>query len=109
MEMGKLDEAEAKLKQATKEDPENQGAFYYLKLLTERRYGQEARKREISSSESMLTVERSWNTPLTRDSLPSANPFATTNRVYTSAGRQMIYQKMDHIVLDEFSFQVKFH
>jgi tetratricopeptide (TPR) repeat protein len=103
MEMGKLDEAEAKLKQATKEDPENQGAFYYLKLLTERRFQQEARKREISSGEAILTVERSWNTPLTRDSLPSANPFATTNRVYTSAGRQMIYQKMDHIVLDEFS------
>lgn len=70
METGKLDEAEAKLKQAAKEDPENQGAFYYQKLLTERRYQQEARKREIVSSEPMLTVERSWNTPLTESKTP---------------------------------------
>jgi hypothetical protein len=36
MEMGKLDEAEAKLKQATREDPEHRAAFYYLTLITER-------------------------------------------------------------------------
>ncbi|MDB6039727.1 MAG: von Willebrand factor, partial [Verrucomicrobiales bacterium] len=77
METGKLDEAEAKLKQAAKKDPENQGAFYYLKLLTERRYQQEARKREIVPGEAMLTVERSWNTPLTRDSLPSPLPLVS--------------------------------
>src|SRR5690606_22858732 len=35
MEMGKLDEAEAKLQQAVKEDPEHRAAFYYLKLIKE--------------------------------------------------------------------------
>ncbi len=102
MEMGKLDEAQAKLLQATKEDPENTGAFYYLKLLKERRYLQEARKREINASENLVEVERSWNPPIQREALPQSNPFARTNRVYTSTGRQLIYQKLDHIILDEF-------
>src|SRR5262249_16968599 len=47
MEMGKLDEAEAKLRQAVKEDPEHHAAFYYLKIIKEKRFSQEARKREV--------------------------------------------------------------
>ena len=37
-EMGKLDEAEKKLKQAIKIDPQNQAAYYYLNLIREARY-----------------------------------------------------------------------
>jgi Mg-chelatase subunit ChlD len=85
METGKLDEAEAKLKQAVKEDPENQGASYYQKLLAERRYQREARKREIASGEAMLTVERSWNPPSTEPKSPpspiSENPLRQKARL----------------------------
>jgi len=102
MEMGKLDEAEAKLKQAAKTDPENRAAFYYLSQITERRYAQEARKREVMAKEKIVEVESVWNTPLTRDTLPMANPYAMTNRVYTSAGRQAILRKLDAIVLDQW-------
>ncbi len=37
-EMGKLDEAEAKLTQALRQDPNNQGAYYYLNLIGETRF-----------------------------------------------------------------------
>jgi len=102
MEMGKLDEAEAKLKQAVKEDPEHRAAFYYLKLIKERRYGQESRKREVTANEKVVEVESAWNTPVTRDSLPIANPYAHTNRIYTSSGRAMINRKLDGIVLEKY-------
>jgi general secretion pathway protein D len=102
MEMGKLDEAEAKLKQAAKTDPENRAAFYYLAEIKEKRYAQEARKREIMAKEKIVEVEAAWNTPLGRDTLPMANIYATTNRIYTSAGRQAIQRKLDAIVLDQW-------
>src|SRR5438552_981126 len=47
-EMGRMEEAETKLKQAIRQDSENQMAFYYLTLIEEGRYAQGARKREIS-------------------------------------------------------------
>jgi tetratricopeptide (TPR) repeat protein len=102
MEMGKLDEAEAKLTVAAKTDPENRAAFYYLQEIKEKRYAQEARKREITAKERVVEVESSWNTPLGRDTLPMANIYATTNRIYTSAGRQAIARKLDAIVLDQW-------
>ena len=44
-EMGKLEEAEAKLKEAARLDPNNQASFYYLTLIEEGRYAQGARRR----------------------------------------------------------------
>src|SRR2546429_2693196 len=82
-EMGRIDEAEARLKQATKQDPENQAAFYYLTLIEEARYAADARKREA---------------------LPTPNPFATTNLVHTGPGRQAIRNKLHRIVLNEALF-----
>src|SRR5439155_18276039 len=82
-EMGRIDEAEARLKQATKQDPENQAAFYYLTLIEEARYAAGARKREA---------------------LPTPNPFATTNLLHTGPGRQAIQNKLNRIVLDEAFF-----
>jgi len=102
MEMGKLDEAEAKLQQAAKEDPENHGAFYYLTLLKERKYDQEARKREVNTKEKIVEVETAWNTPVSRETLPQANPYARTNQIYTSAGRQAIYRKLNGIILEKY-------
>ena len=51
-----------------------------LDLIKEQKYAQEARKREISMKDAMVTIEQSWNAPAVRDLLPSPNPFATTNQ-----------------------------
>jgi len=79
-EMGKLDEAEAKLKEAREEDPENQAPYYYLNLLNEARF-------HAAGSE--------------RDALPAPDPYARTNLIYTGRGRQIIARKLDRIRLDE--------
>jgi tetratricopeptide (TPR) repeat protein len=102
MEMGKLDEAEAKLIQATKEDPENRAAFYYLTLIKERRFSQEARKREVMAKEKIIEVESAWNTPVARETLPNANPYARTNRIYTGTGRQQLQRKLNGIILERY-------
>jgi len=86
IEMGRLKEAEELLKAAVKEDPENRATFYYLNLIKEQVYAQESRKREITMKDQMVEVERAWNKPTQRDSLPPfGNPFANTNLVYTHA------------------------
>ncbi len=104
IEMGKLDEAEAKLQQAVRRNPEDRNAFYYLSLIKEARYAQEARKREISAKDALVEVEKSWNVPISRERLPSPNPFTQTNLVRTSYGRQQIYQKLDKILLNEILY-----
>ena len=100
-EMDRMDEAEAKLKQATKQDPDNQMAFYYLTLIEEARYLQGARQREITSKKKAVEVEDAWLPPIQRESLPMANPYATTNLVHTGPGRQAIQSKLHRIVLNE--------
>lgn len=101
IQAGKLDEAEAKLDQAIKEDPENQAAFYYKTIIKEYRFSQEARKREVMSRTAIVAVEQAWNPPLLRESLPTPNAYATTNLVYTGPGRQKIQSKLDRIRIQE--------
>jgi type II secretory pathway component GspD/PulD (secretin)/tetratricopeptide (TPR) repeat protein len=103
-QMGKLDEAEAKLKKATQLDPENRAAFYYLNLVYEARYSEEARKREDSVKRKVVEVERSWNDPIKRELLPQPNPMALTNLVHTGKGRQAIFKKLNDIRLNEVFF-----
>ena len=104
-EMRKFDEAEAKLKQATRQDPANRPAFYYLALISEARYSEEARKREISAKNAIVDVEKAWNPPTTRERLPVPNPFATTNLTHTSVGRSEIQHKLDIIKVEQVFFQ----
>src|SRR5437667_1204086 len=104
-EMDRMDEAEAKLKQAVKEDPDNQMAFYYLTLIEEARYLQGARNREITSKKKAVEVEDAWLAPIQRDALPMANPFATTNLVHYGPGRQVIQSKLHRIVLNEVFYE----
>jgi beta-lactamase regulating signal transducer with metallopeptidase domain len=78
-ELGKWDDAEAKLKQAVKLDPSNQAAYYYLNLVHERR-----------DNESLNQ----------RDSLPQPNPSLRTNVIWTGRGRQIIESKLHRIRLD---------
>jgi Flp pilus assembly secretin CpaC/tetratricopeptide (TPR) repeat protein len=104
IEMGKLDEAEAKLKEAVRRNPEDRNAFYYLSLIKEAKYSQEARRREISAKDALVQVEASWNAPVIRERLPVPNPYTSTNLVHTSPGREEIYQKMDKITLNEILY-----
>jgi Flp pilus assembly secretin CpaC len=100
-EMGRMDEAEVKLKQAVNQDPNNGMAFYYLTLIEEARYLQGARFREVANKKKMVEVEDAWLPPVQRESLPMANPFATTNLVHTGPGRQAIQSKLHRILLNE--------
>jgi beta-lactamase regulating signal transducer with metallopeptidase domain len=78
IESGKLDEAEAKLTQLIRQSPGNKDALYYLSLIKETRYAQEAKRREVSGKDA-----------LSEPSGPAR-----------SYGRQLIFQKLDKIVLD---------
>jgi hypothetical protein len=107
IEMGRLDEAEIKLREALKRNPENRNAFYYLGLIAEARagmqrsYAQQAHQRRISGKDAWADVEESSNADTTREKLPAPNPWATTNLANTSPGRQLIYQKLDKIIFND--------
>jgi tetratricopeptide (TPR) repeat protein len=103
IEMGRLKEAEDLLQAAAKEDPESRATFYYLSIIKEQVYAQEARKREISAKDRMVEIEKSWNPPVQREMLPPfGNPHATNNQVMTSTARQGLYRKLETIRIDDF-------
>ena len=100
-EMGKLDEADAKLKLALKQDPHNEAALYYLNLVSEAKYAQAAKQHDVTMRQDVRAVEQAWAKPgVKRESLPVPNPYARTNLVYTGQGRQTIISKLDRIRLD---------
>ena len=101
-EMGRLDEAEAILLQALAIDPANMAAPYYLDLLKEARYVNDARARERDTKTELEAVERTWLLSTTAAKLPHpGNAFATTKDIYTSVGRQVIQRKLRQIKLAE--------
>ena len=102
-EMGKNKEAKELLKAAVKEDPDNQAAYYYLNLISEAEFKLALNKRDIASRQSLVEIEDAWSPSTKRDSLPHPNLYARTNLVFTSAGRQSIYRKLDSIRLDNVS------
>ena len=85
-----------------RQEPDNQGAFYYLSLIEEQKFNRLARKRELTSKEKLVEIERAWDLPNAK--LPNANPIARTNTIYTGYGRQAIQSKLDKIILDEVKF-----
>ncbi|MCL4176337.1 MAG: hypothetical protein KJ072_01115 [Verrucomicrobia bacterium] len=103
-EMGRIAEAEAELHRAIALDPENQAAFYYVKLISEAKYAEGARRREIMTKERGVELEDAWLPPTSAEKLPSPNPFATTNLVYTGPGRQSIQSKLHRIMINEVQF-----
>ena len=100
-EMGKFEDAEVKLKQAGKEDPDNQAAYYYLNLIREARFNQALNQRDIDSRDRLVAVEKEWAIPTKRDALPQPNPYSRTNLVFTGRGRQKIVHKLDIIMMDQ--------
>ncbi|HEY9173776.1 MAG TPA: hypothetical protein VI136_15950, partial [Verrucomicrobiae bacterium] len=109
-ELGKLSEAEVKLKQALTIDPANAAAPYYLNLVTDALYRQAIRKRETSSKRDLLLVEQAWEVSKeyenpVKSSLPSPNTYARTNLVFVGKGRQAIISKLDRIRLDSLKYE----
>lgn len=103
-EMGKFDEAEVKLTQALKLDPDSQAAFYYLNLIKQAKYARESSQHTIDTQNRMTEVEKQWVLP-NNNNLPSvSNPYATNDLVYTGPGRQAIMEKLDRIHLDSVSY-----
>jgi hypothetical protein len=52
--------------------------------------------------EKIVEVETAWNTPIARETLPNANPYARTNRIYTGCGRQQLQRKLNGIILERY-------
>ena len=100
-ELGKLEEAEAKFKQALKLDPSNQAATYYLNVMVENRFTRDSRQREYTDKDELWQVEKAWVPDTKRELLPMPNPLTRANLVHTSPGRQQILQKLDKIRLNE--------
>ncbi len=105
-EMGKLRDAEAELKMAIKIDPNSKAAYYYLDLIKEADYKNRASAREEHEKERLLTVEHSWLPPHKQDGLAVPNPYARTNLVFTTKGRQNIFVKLETIHLNEVSYDL---
>ena len=75
-EMDKLDEAEAKLKLALKEDPHNEAALYYLNLVSQAKFALAAKTHEVTMRQDIRAVEQAWANPVKRELLPVPNPYA---------------------------------
>jgi len=104
-EMGKLDEADAKLAAAVKLDPDNGGVYYYQNLVKQARYTRDLTQHSVDTQTRMEQVEKQWVLPKSTAQLPQiANPYATNTLVYTGPGRQAIVAKLDHIHLDTVNY-----
>ena len=103
-EMNKLDEAEAKLKLALKENPHNEAALYYYNLVSEAKFSIASKIHEVTMRQDIRAVEQAWANPRSRELLPVPNPYATTNLVHTGPGRQAIITKLDRIRLDSVKY-----
>ncbi|MGH7953278.1 MAG: hypothetical protein ACREFE_15365, partial [Limisphaerales bacterium] len=101
-EMGEFEEAEVKLSAAIKLDPDNRGAFYYLTLVKQARYSRQDRAHTLLNDDRIVQVQAAWDKPVPNTSLPTPNPYAQTNLIYTGSGRQAIISKLDRIRLDTF-------
>src|SRR4051812_26916092 len=60
-EAGRYEDAEAKLNQARKLDPDSQSAYYYLNLLNQQKHQQAGKAREYWSTKSLLAVDQKWS------------------------------------------------
>jgi type II secretory pathway component GspD/PulD (secretin)/tetratricopeptide (TPR) repeat protein len=103
-EMGKLQDAEAKLNQALALDPDNAAAYYYMNLIQQTKFSRENSQHVVDTQQRMTQVEKQWVLPDTRRALPTPNAYATNTLVYTGPGRQAIIAKLDRIRLDNVSF-----
>jgi len=118
-EMGKLDEAEARFKEAARANPNDETAFHYLTLIAENRYAQNARGRAAVQTPDTPAVETQVDR---REASPSALPYerlmleryglipkgaplpAASAPSRKERERSPIATKLERIVLDEVKF-----
>jgi hypothetical protein len=103
-EMGKLEEADAKLSEALKLDPDNAGAYYYLNIIKQAKYGRTAMQHTVDTQTRITDVEKQWVLPTTHNLPAIANPYARNTLIYTGPGRQSIVDKLDRIRLDNVTY-----
>jgi general secretion pathway protein D len=103
-EMGQLDEAEVIFKSVVVEEPDNRAANYYLNMIKDRRYGRVLNEKERVTRGAIADIEKEWLTPASRD-LPIPNPYARTNLIWTSRGKQVIMNKLDRIRMDNVKYE----
>jgi type II secretory pathway component GspD/PulD (secretin)/tetratricopeptide (TPR) repeat protein len=104
-ELGKLDEADAELKQAWKLDPGNTTIVYYSNLINQQRDQRAIDRRNYTSGKRMIQVDDAWSDSAKRENLQVPNPMAKTNLVFTSLARQTIMSKLDRIHLDSVNYE----
>lgn len=107
-ELRQFDEAEQKLKEAVKLDPQSDVAYYYLRLILEAKYDLEGRARDHTFHERVIEVAEAWNRQ-TRTDLPQPNPYYLTNSslpflTHTSKGAQRIRHKLSSIMIPEIAY-----
>ena len=76
-EMGKLDEADAKLMAAVKLDPDNAGAYYYQNLVKQARYTRDLTQHAVDTQTRMEQVEKQWVLPKSTAQLPPISRILT--------------------------------
>ena len=103
-EMGKYNEAEVKLNEATKLDPDNNAAFYELTQIQQARVSRDNLQHNTDTQVRMEHVEKQWILPTSTVNLPIPNPYITNNVVYTGPGRQAIMARLNRIHLDNVSY-----
>src|ERR1039458_6035362 len=103
-EMGKFSDAEIKLTDAIKLDPDNTTATYYLNLIKQAKFSRDSAQHNTDTQDRMEHVEKQWILPKNSANLPVPNPYATNTLTYTGPGRQAIVAKLDHIHLDNVSY-----
>lgn len=111
-EMGKLDEAEAKLNQALVLNADNPAAFYYLNLIQQAKFARENAMHTVDTQKRMSEVEKQWILPKATGHISDSaaivkefNPYATNTLIYTGPGRQAIVAKLDRIRIASVSYE----
>src|ERR1035438_8084813 len=87
-ELGKMDEAEAKLREALRENPRSQAALYYLSLVSEAKYSQALKEHGVTLQKNLSEVEQAWANPVKRELLPLPRSYARTNLIDRKSERR---------------------
>lgn len=104
-EAGHINEAETKLKQAIKIEPENKAAHYYLQLIRDQRFTRELRDQDLVARDAIVEVKSAWAPSMKKDQLPFPNPVINQRDVvHTSPQRQEISGKLNSIRLNEVGY-----
>ena len=106
MEMGRYDDADAKLKKAIELEPGNLPAQNYRAQILTRRSMQADHRNDVSNDRALQEVGEAWNVPeKVRQLTPKPNAFNRMNpAVFTGKGRDVIMTKIDRIRVENVNY-----